>query len=128
MFILCALGLLASFNLETANGILQITHKIELQGLFNLIQNIIVTIIIGVALLWNGTLPVVLGAYLLGKVILGLGMFIAAQIQLQKILGSGWWRVSLSKLTSMRELVRFATSSNISATIIKVFRESELLS
>jgi O-antigen/teichoic acid export membrane protein len=98
-----------------------------LQGLFNLIQNIIVTIIIGVAFLWNGTLPVVLGAYLLGKVILGLGMFIAAQIQLQKILGSGWWRVSLSRLTSMRELVRFAASSNISATIIKIFRESELL-
>jgi O-antigen/teichoic acid export membrane protein len=127
MFIVYALGLLASFNLETSTGILQVTHKIELQGLFNLIQNIIVTIIIGVAFLWNGTLPVVLGAYLLGKVILGLGMFIAAQIQLQKIFGSGWWRVSLSRLTSMRELIRFAASSNISATIIKVFRESELL-
>lgn len=127
MFIVYALGLLASFNLETSTGILQVTHKIELQGFFNLTQNIIVTIIIGAAFLWNGTLPVVLGAYLLGKVILGLGMFIAAQMQLQKILGIGWWRVSLSKLTSMRELIRFAASSNISATIIKVFRESELL-
>jgi O-antigen/teichoic acid export membrane protein len=127
MFIVYALGLLASFNLETSTGILQVTHKIELQGLFNLVQNIIVTIIIGVAFLWNGTLPVVLGAYLLGKVILGLGMFLAAQLQLQKLLGSGWWRVSISKLTAMRELIRFAASSNISATIIKVFRESELL-
>lgn len=127
MFILYAFGLLASFNLETSTGVLQVIHKIEVQGLFNLVQNIIVTMIIGIAFLWNGTLPVVLGAYLLGKVILGLGMFIAAQIQLQKILGSGWWRVSLSGLTAMRELIRFAVSSNISATIIKIFRESELL-
>ncbi|MFN8413226.1 MAG: oligosaccharide flippase family protein [Anaerolineales bacterium] len=127
MFILYALGLLASFNLETSTGILQVTHKIELQGVFNLTQNILVTLIIGAAFLWHGTLPIVVGAYLLGKVILGLGMFIAAQMQLQKNLGSNWWKVSLSKLTDTRDLIRFAVSSNISATIIKIFRESELL-
>ncbi len=127
MFIIYALGLLANFNAETSTGILQVTHKIELQGVFNLTQNILVTLIIGAAFLWNGTLPVVLGAYLLGKIILGLTMFIAAQMQLQKILGGGWWKVSLSKLTSTRELIRFAVSSNVSATIIKIFRESELL-
>ncbi len=127
MFTIYALGLLASFNLETSTGVLQVTHKIELQGVFNLTQNIIATLIIGAAFLWNGTLLVVLGAYLFGKVILGLGMFIAAQMQLQKHLGSGWWKVSLSNLTSTRELIRFAVSSNISATIIKIFRESELL-
>lgn len=127
MFIIYALGLLANFNVETSTGILQITHKIELQGVFNLAQNIIATIIIGAAFLWNGTLPVVLGAYLLGKIILGLAMFIAAQFQLRKIFSAGWWGVSLSKLASTRELVRFAVSSNISATIIKIFRESELL-
>ncbi len=127
MFIIYALGLLANFNVETSTGILQVTHKIELQGVFNLAQNVIATIIIGAAFLWNGTLPVVLGAYLLGKIILGLAMFIAAQLQLRKILSAGWWRISLSKLTSARELIRFAVSSNISATIIKIFRESELL-
>ena len=127
MFTIYALGLLASFNLETSTGVLQVTHKIELQGVFNLTQNIIATLIIGAAFLWNGTLLVVLGAYLFGKVILGLGMFIAAQMQLKKHLGSGWWKVSLSNLTSTRELIRFAVSSNISATIIKIFRESELL-
>jgi O-antigen/teichoic acid export membrane protein len=127
LFIIYALGLLANFNVETSTGILQVTRKIELQGVFNLSQNILATLIIGAAFLWHGTLPVVLGAYLLGKVILGLGMFIAAQIQLHKILGAGWWKVSLSKLTAARELIRFAVSSNISATIIKIFRESELL-
>jgi O-antigen/teichoic acid export membrane protein len=127
MFTIYAIGLLANFNTETSTGILQVTHRIELQGGLNLAQNIIATLIIGAAFLWNGTLPVVLGAYLLGKVIVGLGIFIAAQAQLQKHLGSGWWRIPLSKLSAPRELIRFAVSSNISATIIKIFRESELL-
>jgi len=127
LFTIYALGLLANFNVETSTGILQVTHKIELQGTFNLVQNILATLIIGAAFLWNGTLPVVLGAYLLGKTILGLGMFIAAQVQLHAILGGGWWKTPLSMLISRRELVRFAVSSNISATIIKIFRESELL-
>ncbi len=127
MFVIYAVGLLANFNVETSTGILQVTHKIELQGVFNLTQNVIATLIIGAAFLWNGTLPIVLGAYLLGKVILGLAMFIAAQLQLYKILGAGWWRIPLSRLTTAGDLIRFAVSSNISATIIKIFRESELL-
>jgi O-antigen/teichoic acid export membrane protein len=127
MFVIYAVGLLANFNVETSTGILQVTHRIELQGVFNLVQHILGTLIIGAAFLWNGTLPVVLGAYLLGKVVMGLAMFIAAQTQLHKILGAGWWRVPLSKLTAARDLIRFAVSSNISATIIKIFRESELL-
>jgi O-antigen/teichoic acid export membrane protein len=127
LFTIYALGLLANFNVETSTGILQVTHKIELQGTFNLVQNILVTLIIGAAFTWKGTLPVVLGAYLLGKTILGLGMFVAAQIRLHAILGHNWWKTPLSMLTSRRELVRFAFSSNISATIIKIFRESELL-
>lgn len=127
MFIIYAFGLLANFNVETSTGILQVTDRIKLQGVVNLVQSIIVTIMIVAAFFGNGTPPVVLGAFLLGKIILGLGMFIAAQAQLQRVLGRGWWRTSLSKLTSGREMIRFAVSSNISATIIKIFRESEIL-
>jgi O-antigen/teichoic acid export membrane protein len=127
LFIVYALGLLANFNYETSIGILQVTDKIKLQGNINLIQSMITFLIIVAAYLWNGTLQVVLGAYLLGKIILGLGMFIAAQIQLHRTLGSTWWKTPLSTLTSTKELIRFAVSSNISATIIKIFRESELL-
>ena len=42
-------------------------------------------------------------------------------------MGSGWWRHSFSNLDSWREIFRFSVSSNISATIIKIFRESEVL-
>ena len=127
MFTVYALGLLANFNVETSTGILQVLDRIKLQGVVNLAQSIITTIIIVAAFFWNGTLPIVLGALLLGKILLGLGMFIAAQTQLNRVLGRGWWRTPLSKLSSTREMIRFAVSSNISATIIKIFRESEIL-
>jgi O-antigen/teichoic acid export membrane protein len=127
MFTVYAVGLLANFNTETSTGILQVTDKIKLQGVINLIQSILSTLIIAGAFFFNGTITIILIAYLIGKSILGLGLFIAAQIQLQKALGSGWWRTSFSALTSTRDIVRFAISSNISATIIKLFRESELI-
>jgi O-antigen/teichoic acid export membrane protein len=127
MFSFFAIGLLANFNYETSIGILQITDRIKYQGTVNLIQSIIGVTVIGIAFIWNGGVTIVLLAYLLGKAILGLGVFALAQVQLQHALGSGWWKVSFQAIASYRELTRFAISSNISATIIKIFRESEIL-
>ena len=125
LFMIFALGLLANFNAETSIGILQITNKIKLQGTINLIQSVITLLVVVVAFIWHGGLGMVLLAQLLGKSIIGLGLFIAAQIQLHQRLNRGWWRTPIATLGSMRELVHFAISSNISATIIKIFRESE---
>lgn len=125
MFTVFAINLLANFNTETSTGILQITDRIKLQGTINLIQAIVTTLIIAGAYFFNGNIVTVLIAYLIGKSIIGLGLFIAAQIQLQKKLGNGWWRIPLSALTARKEIFRFAFSSNISATIIKLFRESD---
>lgn len=127
MFTFFAINLLANFNTETSTGILQITERIKLQGTVNLIQAIITTLIIAGAFFFCGNITVVLIAYLIGKSIFGLGLFTLAQIQLRVKLGSGWWRTPINKLTARKEIVRFAFSSNISATIIKLFRESELI-
>lgn len=127
MFTIFALGLLANFNTETSTGILQITSRIKLQGTLNLTQAVFTTLIIVGAFFFNGSITIVLIAYLVGKSIIGLGMFIAAQIQLRKALGNKWWRIPFSVITEAREMIFFAISSNISATIIKIFRESELI-
>jgi O-antigen/teichoic acid export membrane protein len=125
LFIVFSLGLLANFNTETSTGVLQVTSKIKLQGTINLIQSIVTTLIIVAAFVWNGSLEIILIAYLMSKTILGLGMFLAAQIQLHRVLGGGWWQEPFSTLSNTRELMHFALSSNVSATIIKIFRESE---
>jgi len=127
MFIVFAFNLLANFNTETSTGVLQVTDRIKLQGTVNLIQAVMTTLIIAGAFFFNSGITFVLIAYLVGKSIIGLGLFFLAQIQLNQKLGSGWWRTPISKLTARKEIFRFAFSSNISATIIKLFRESELI-
>jgi O-antigen/teichoic acid export membrane protein len=127
MFIIYSLGLLANFNAETSTGILQVTDKIKLRGTVILLQSIVSAGIILAAFLLKGNLVIILTAYLLGKAVLGLGLFIAAQIQLRRVLGRGWIKAPLSVLPSFRDLFRFAISSNLSATAILVFRESEPL-
>ena len=135
MIIIYSLGLLTNFNTETSTGILQITDKVRLRGVVILGQSILSATIILAAFLLRGSasplhvasLPIVLGAYLAGKTVLGLGLFLAAQIQLRHRLGRGWSHAPLSVLPSARELLRFAFSSNLSATAILIFRESELL-
>jgi len=127
LFIVFAIGLLGNFNVETSIGILQVTGKIRFQGTVNLIQSIVAIIIVIVAFFWGNALLLVLMAYLVGKIILGLGLFFLAQVQIREVLGPGWWKEPLSALPESRSVIRFAVSSNISATIIKIFRESEPL-
>jgi len=134
LFIVYALGLLANFNIETATGILQILDKIRVQGLLNLVQSLLTAGLITFAFFSQGSLQLVMFAYLAGKIMLGLGMFLTAMVHLTRRLGSGWWKApprsadqSSRADINFRELVRFAVSSNLSATIILVFRESEVL-
>lgn len=127
LFIVYALGLLANFNVETSTGILQVTEKIRLQGVINLFQTIITAAIIAGAFFLQGSLLIILGAYLFGKVLLGLGMFITAQYHLRQALQLNWLKASLKSLPEFKDMAKFAISSNLSATAILVFRESEIL-
>ncbi len=127
LFIAFSIGLLANFNTETSTGVLQVTGKIRYQGTINLVQCIVSIVIVAAAFFWGNALILVLLAYLVGKTILGLGLFFSAQSQLRTALGPGWWKTPLAPFADSRDLIRFAVSSNVSATIIKVFRESEPL-
>ncbi|MBI5963247.1 MAG: oligosaccharide flippase family protein [Chloroflexi bacterium] len=152
LFIIYSLGLLANFNAETSTGVLQMLGKIKYQGIINLVQSVITAGMITFAYFTHGTLQLVLYAYLTGKVVLGLGIFFTALFQLTKKLGNGWWHMSLrgafvattqsannEEIASgevqerprndmnFREIFKFAISSNLSATAILAFRESDIL-
>jgi O-antigen/teichoic acid export membrane protein len=129
LFSVYSLGLLANFNTETSTGVLQMLGKIKYQGAINLIQAMLTAGLIAFAFFSKGSLEFVVYAYLAGKLVLGLGIFSVAIFQLTKKLGVGWWRISLrgAKDMDFRELFKFAFSSNLSATAILVFRESEIL-
>ncbi len=127
LFIVYSLGLLANFNTETSTGVLQLLGKIKYQGVINLVQSILTAGLITLAYFTNGSLQFVLFAYLAGKVVLGIGIFATAFFQLTKRLGSGWWKADINSIPKVKELARFAFTSNLSATAILVFRESEIL-
>ncbi len=150
LFIIYSLGLLANFNTETSIGVLQMLGKIKYQGLINLTQSLLTAGLITFAFFTHGSLQFVLFAYLAGKTVLGFGIFSTAFFQLTKRLGGGWWRVNVTPALArgasvarrsgattkqsssendmdFRELFKFAFTSNLSATAILVFRESEIL-
>jgi len=124
---LYAFGLLANFNVETSTGILQITNNVKQQGWINLIQAVVTASIITTVYFIDGSLEMVLSAYLIGKAISGLGILLAAQIQLRRILPKHARRASIRSLPNLKEMGVFAFTSNLSATAILAFRESELL-
>lgn len=135
MFTVYALGLLANFNSETSTGVLQITGRIRERGTLNLIQSAVSALIIIAAFVLSArgavaastAIVTVLMSYLLGKAILGIGLFVLAQTRLRQTLGPNWSQVPLSVLPSLPNLFRFALTANLSATAILIFRESELL-
>jgi O-antigen/teichoic acid export membrane protein len=68
----------------------------------------------------------VLWAYLLGKIILGLGPIFLSFYWLPRVLGQNWWRASFKLLPPLPELARFAINTNFSGTINLLARDSEV--
>ncbi|BAJ65185.1 oligosaccharide flippase family protein [Anaerolinea thermophila] len=126
LFILYGGSILANLVNETSTGVLQVTGHFRSQALINLAQSVLVALIIVHAALTGGGLLEVLWAYLLGKVILGLGPVGLALYWAGHVLGRDWWRASFALLPPWKELVRFGISTNFSGTINLIARDSEV--
>ena len=122
-------GLIIPGNLatETATGVLQVARRFRAQAFINISQSVLTAVIIVSAWLLHGNMLVVVLAYTLGKLILGIGPMVLAWDSLGKIYGAGWWRASFRLLPPRKELASFAVSTNLSATLNMIVRDSELL-
>ena len=127
LILLYGLSILGNLTTETATGVLQVTNHYRSQALVNLLQSILVAGIIAYGYFTHSGLLVVLLAYLIGKIVLGMGPIALAFFHLGRLLGPGWWRASFRLLPPRRELVRFALSTNFSGTINMIVRDSEEL-
>jgi O-antigen/teichoic acid export membrane protein len=127
LLILYGLSILGNITTETATGVLQVTNHYRSQALINLVQTVLVAAIITGAYFTHAGLLGVVVAYLVGKMILGLGPIGMALYYMSKIFGSRWWRAPLANLPPRRELVRFGLSTNFSGTVNLVVRDSETL-
>jgi len=126
-FIIYGLIILANFCYETSIGIIQVTNKFQRQAIVNLISSMVNAGIIAWAYLAGKGVFEILAAYIIGKFILGIGTSFIAWREMNHIIGRRWLSVSFAELPPLKELLRFAFSTNLSNTIIMLVRDNEAL-
>ncbi len=127
LIVIYGVALLASLIFETSTAALQLGNHYRTQAVINLAQSALTAGLILVAFIAHGSLTEVLGAYLFGKLLMGVATTLAAIYWMKPLLGEGWLRARLSVLPAKAEMAGFALSTNLSGTINMVFRDSELL-
>jgi O-antigen/teichoic acid export membrane protein len=127
-FILYGLIVLANFMAESSTGLLQIFDRYRAIAVVTVGQSLLTVILVAIAYLYQGGLLEVLLAYMAGKTVGSLSLTVIAWSEAGHHWGSGWWRSPFGLLRErLREVGRFAISTNISATINLVNKDGELL-
>ena len=128
LFALYGLIVLGNLIFESATGLLQIFDRFRSISSLQIVQSIVTLLLIALAFLVPDSLLAVVLAYMAGKIITGAGIAILSFHECARQWGVGWWRAPLRLLKDQRrELFRFAFSTNLSATINLVNKDSEEL-
>jgi O-antigen/teichoic acid export membrane protein len=128
LFVLYGLVVLANLIAESSTGLLQIFDRFRPIAILGLVGNIVTLALVALVYWLQGGLAGVLLAYLAGKAVSALGLSLVALVESGHRWGSGWWRASLQPLKPRyRQLAHFAVSTNLSASISLITKDSELL-
>ncbi len=123
-------GLIVLFNLvtESSTGLLQISNRYRRLAGWNIAQSVTTLAIILAAYFLHGSLVHILMAYMAGKAVGAFGLLINAFSEAGRRWGRNWWSTPLSVLRpKLKELVHFAISTNLSASISLITKDSEIL-
>lgn len=128
LFRLYSLIIPANFINESSTGLLQIYDRFRRMATINILQSLITLALIILAYLNQGGLAQILFSYMTGKIIGSLGISITAFLIATRQWGLGWWKTPINLLRErFKELANFGISTNISATISLVTKDSEVL-
>ncbi|MBN1669255.1 MAG: oligosaccharide flippase family protein, partial [Anaerolineales bacterium] len=128
LFVLYGLIVLANLMAESSTGLLQIFDRFRRMAALNVVQSVVTLAIICLAFFTGGGLQQVLLAYVAGKTISALGFTAAALVEAHRHWGRDWWKAPINLLRSQAgELAHFAVSTNLSATLSLINKDSELL-
>ena len=128
LFAIYGVIVLANLIAESSMGLLQIYDRFRSVALLQLLQSGVTLILIAVAYFMHGSLIHILLAYVVGKMVGAVGLTISAFVEAARKWGTAWWRAPLGLLRPQtRELARFAVSTNISASLSLVTKDSEVL-
>ena len=127
-FILYGLIVLANFMIESSTGLLQIFDQFKIIAGTTVGQSIITLILVGFVYVNQGGLYEIVLVYMVGKMVGAIALAATAIVQAIQHWGFSWWRAPIGLLRERaNELIRFAVSTNISATINLVNKDGELL-
>jgi O-antigen/teichoic acid export membrane protein len=126
LFLMFGVSILVNAISESSVGFLQVTNHYKSQALINLLQTVLVATLLGFAAVSQAGLEWVLAIYLLGKAVLGAGPAVVALYWLPRVLGWDWLRAPMAGLPPLRQLARFALSTNFNGTVNMLARDSEL--
>ena len=119
--------ILANLTTETANGILRITNRFKIQAVLQLLQTVVSFSMITLAFFLNWGFFEVLLAYFAGKLVIGTGPTIMALKAMNEDYGRRWFLTKSNSRISLKDTLRFAVSTNLSATTKLLASESEPL-
>ncbi len=128
LFALYGLVLLANLMAESSTALLQYLNRFRLIAAFTVAQSLLTLLLIASAFAVHGGLESIVLAYLIGKAAWALSITLAAALEAARVWGGRWWLTPLGVLRGhARELAKFAVSTNASATINLVTRDSDIL-
>jgi O-antigen/teichoic acid export membrane protein len=128
LFVLYGLVVLANLIAESSTGLLQIFDRFRPIATLGVVGNLVTLALVGLVYWQRGGLAGILLAYLIGKAVGALGLTLFALLETSHRWGRGWWRASLQPLRPhFRQIASFAVSTNISASISLITKDSELL-
>jgi O-antigen/teichoic acid export membrane protein len=128
LFVVYGLVVLANLIAESSTGLLQIFDRFRPIALWGLVGSGVTLALVALVYGLQGGLEGVLLAYLVGKTVGALGLSWLAVVEAGRRWGSSWWRASIQPLRArLPELARFAVSTNISASVSLITKDSELL-
>ncbi len=128
MFVLYGLVVLANLIAESSTGLMQIYDRFGRLAGLGIIQSVVTLTLITIAYLMQSGLTGILVAYLAGKAVGAIAISGAALLEASRRWGRGWWRIPITAVrSSWSELAHFAFSTNISASISLLTKDSELL-
>ncbi len=125
LFQIFAFSILTAFGTETANGVLRVLNHYKIQGWMTLIQSIITFALITIFFFLHGNTVMILLAYLAGKIFIGISPVIVAVRKMEQEVSPDWWKYKTSVLPSVKEMSRFAVSTNLSGTLKFIVSERE---
>jgi O-antigen/teichoic acid export membrane protein len=124
LFSFYGLMLLGNLVYETSTGVLQAHKRFDLVAIINTIQSVLTLVLVLIAFILKMGAFEILAAYLAGKAFAGISISILAFRQMNRSLGSGWWRTSIQQAPGWRGILGFAINTNLNGTVNLIMRDN----